>query len=151
MNKELLTKQQTSLKIIKKVELLNLNEAYQKCLYWFFSYPDDEVGLNELSRVLKISKTNARKVVLKLVKENFLFKKELGKVWRIFCNKKHPYNFNLKIGFNFQMIYQSGILEDIHKEVPGVRAIILFGSYRKGDDTENSDIDLAVEIFGNER
>jgi hypothetical protein len=34
--------------------------------------------------------------------------------------------------------------------VPSAKAIILFGSYRKGDDTEQSDIDIAAEISGNE-
>ena len=47
-------------------------------------------------------------------------------------------------------IYQSGILEAIYKKIPNPRAVILFGSYRKGDDTEQSDIDIAVEVLGNE-
>jgi predicted nucleotidyltransferase len=32
--------------------------------------------------------------------------------------------------------------------VPNSRAVVLFGSYRKGDDIETSDIDIAVEVIG---
>ena len=45
------------------------------------------------------------------------------------------------------MVCESGILKEIHKLTPGARAVILFGSYRKGDDTEKSDIDIAVEVL----
>ncbi|MBI3026708.1 nucleotidyltransferase domain-containing protein [Candidatus Woesearchaeota archaeon] len=45
------------------------------------------------------------------------------------------------------MIYESNITKEINKVIDNPRAIILFGSYRKGDDTENSDIDLAVEVL----
>ena len=31
-----------------------------------------------------------------------------------------------------------------------MKNIILFGSYRKGDDDERSDIDIAVEVLGDE-
>jgi len=48
------------------------------------------------------------------------------------------------------MVYGSGALQEIYTQIPSPRAIILFGSYRKGDDTENSDIDIAVEVIGDE-
>jgi predicted nucleotidyltransferase len=47
-------------------------------------------------------------------------------------------------------VYESGILPEVHRTIPGAKSIILFGSYRKGDDTEKSDIDIAVEVTGNE-
>ena len=40
------------------------------------------------------------------------------------------------------------ILQEIHKKFGNSRSIILFGSYRWGDDNEKSDIDIAVEILG---
>ena len=48
------------------------------------------------------------------------------------------------------MVYESGILEEVHKIIRNPRAIILFGSYRKGDDNQDSDIDLAAEIINDE-
>jgi predicted nucleotidyltransferase len=135
---------------LAKVEALELNEAYRKCIYWFFSYPSIEMGLNDLAASIGVSKTTARKVVLQLEHESFLIKKDLGKIWRISCNQNHFYNKSVKITYNLERIYLSNILGEVYKIIPGARAIVLFGSYRKGDDNENSDIDIAVEILGNE-
>lgn len=135
---------------LKKKELVELTEAYQKVLFWFFSFPDKEMSLNDLSQELKISKTTANKVVLNLVDLEFLKLEILGRIWRISCNKYHIYNYSRKISYNLMMVYESGVLDEIHKIAQSVKSITLFGSYRKGDDNENSDIDLAVEINNNE-
>ncbi len=136
--------------LIKNVGLPSIDGAYLKCLYWFFSYPEKETNLNEISHILKISKTKSRKIILQLAKEGFIKKETLGKTWRISCNKEHPYNSSPKISFNLSMIHFSGLIDKIKKSIPGIKSIILFGSYRKGDDTEKSDIDLAIEKFGDE-
>ena len=134
----------------KNVKLPPTNEAYLKILYWFFSYPNEKFGLNELSTELRISKTTAKNVVNQLINEEFLNKEEIGKIWRISCNPNSDYNVSRKISYNLNMIIGSGIIKEIHKIIKNPRAIVLFGSYRKGDDTENSDIDIAVEILDNE-
>lgn len=139
-------------KRFKNIEL-ELNEAYQKVLYWFFSFPDREIGLNDLSLELKISKTTAKKIIDIFVKEGFLNKKIYGKSWSISCNKMHIYNSTRKIAFNLAMIYEAYLKwmrDDIFKVVRSPKAIILFGSYRKGDDTEKSDIDIAIEVSDSE-
>ena len=140
-------------KKLKKIELIELNEAYHKVLNWFFSFPNIETGLNDLSSDVRISKTTAKKIVDDLIKEGFLNKQIYGKAWRITCNIKHQYNFTRKVAFNLSMVfeaYQQGMKKDILKIVGNAQSILLFGSYRKGDDTEDSDIDLAVEITGDE-
>ena len=137
-------------KKLKRTDLRKLNEAYQKMLLWFFSYPTKEISLNDLSTSIKISKTTANRVVTQLVEEGFLKKEILGKIWRISCNQTHLYNYSLKITNNLRMIYESGIISKIHELIPNPITIILFGSYRKGDDTEKSDIDIAVEVLDNE-
>jgi|SRR3989344_400073 len=129
---------------------LETNEAYQKVLLWFFSYPNKEISLNDLSQTLKISKTTANRITTELTKIDFLNIEVLGRIWRISCNKYHIYNYSKKIGYNLTNIYESGILDLIHKQIPNSRAITLFGSYRKGDDDERSDIDIAVEVLGDE-
>lgn len=138
---------------LKKIELIELNEAYQKVLYWFFSFPNIETGLNDISSDLKISKTTAKKIINILVEEGFLNKNVYGKTWRITCNLNHPYNLTTKISFNLNMVYNayySGLRDHILKIVGNARSITLFGSYRKGDDNEKSDIDIAVEVMDDE-
>jgi predicted nucleotidyltransferase len=141
-------------KNLAKVEFLELNEAYSKVIQWFFSYPTLPISLSELAKELSISKKTANGIVLKLLDEGFLIKEEIGKAWRISCNQKHVYNHTRKISYNlslvYQLLYEAGIINEIIKIVGNMKAIVLFGSYRKGDDNEKSDIDLAIEVVGNE-
>jgi len=134
-------------KRLKETIDFEFNEGYQKVLHWFFSFPNIEMSLNDLSQELKISKTTAKKVINNLVNEKFLIKQVLGKTWRILCDQNHYYNFSRKISYNLFTIYNSGIINEIHSKISNPRAIIFFGSYRKGDDTEKSDIDIAVEVL----
>jgi predicted nucleotidyltransferase len=133
-------------KKLKSTAVVELNEAYNKVLIWFFSFPTEEMSLNDLSKSLGISKTTANRVVSVLVNEGFLDKKDLGKIWRISCNLNHRYNRTRKIAYSLDMIYGSAILEEIHKIIRNPKAVVLFGSYRWGEDTEKSDIDIAVEV-----
>lgn len=133
----------------EKLQQIKKSEAIFKIIYWFFAFPEKEISLNDLAKNVGISKTNANKIVTYLVKENFLKKEILGKTWRISCNPAHKYNITLKIPFNLGQIYESRIIDKIMKKIPNAKSIILFGSCRKGDDTEKSDIDIAVEIVEN--
>lgn len=45
--------------------------------------------------------------------------------------------------------YINGVHDNIINLIKNPQSIILFGSYRKGDDNENSDIDIAVEVLNN--
>jgi len=137
------------IKKLKNIDPREENESYLKILYWFFSFPNTEISLTDLSSNLKISKTTANKVVLQLEAEGFLKKEVLGRIWRISCNLSHIYNVTRKISYNLDMIYKLGIIDEIHKTISNPRTIVLFGSYRKGDDNEKSDIDIAVEVFDN--
>lgn len=137
-------------KQLKGVSPLEATDAYGKIQYYFFDFPDKEFSLNDLCSTLKISKTTANTVVKHLIGEGFLEIEMLGKLWRISCNQKHSYNITRKIPYHLQLIYESGVIEVIREKVPSVRTIILFGSYRKGDDNEKSDIDVAAEIISDD-
>ncbi len=133
----------------KKIEL-ELNESYRKVLNYFFAYPTKEISLTELTNLVQISKTTANKIVKQFSQEKFLKIQTIGNVWRISCNIQHNYNASRKIPYNLELIYQSGIIDEILSNIKNSRTIILFGSYRKGDDIETSDIDIAVETLDNE-
>ena len=125
---------------------MNIKTPYQKVMQLFFSFPEREFGLNEIVKKLRISKITANKMVNQLIKEKFIFRKIIGKNWILSNNTEHPYNQTKKMLYNLELLYSSNIIKKIEKKFPGYKSIILFGSYRKGDDTEKSDIDIAVEI-----
>ncbi|MBI2574715.1 nucleotidyltransferase domain-containing protein [Candidatus Woesearchaeota archaeon] len=83
-----------------------------------------------------------------MVKEGFLDLQRLGKLWRIKANQSHPYFVSEKIPYHLNLVYKSGIVEAVKTRFNPL-AIVLFGSYRKGDDTRESDLDIAVEVIGN--
>ncbi len=138
-------------KYIKIEGLYELNETYQKVMLWFFSYPNKEPGLNDLADAIKSSKKSVARAVEKLVREGFLIKTEIGNSWRISCSQRHIYNYSRKVAFNLSQIYELGVISQVHKVAANPLAIVLFGSYRKGDDTEKSDIDIAVEVAGDRK
>ncbi len=139
--------------MVKRLKNLSVSEAtytHLKIMYWFFAHPNKEMSLSDIANELKISKITANVAINHFVNEGFLKKEVLGRIWRISCNQEHPLNSTLKVSYNLGMIYQSPIIPEIHKIIPNPRAIVLFGSYRKGDDTEKSDIDIAVEVLDDE-
>lgn len=129
-------------------DILQEQYALQKILYWFFSYPYKEISLRDLCAEVEITKTTANRLVTQLVHDGFLQVDVLGRTWRIKANQEHYYFRTVKIPYNLMQIYQSNIIEEVLRMIPGAKAVILFGSYRKGDDTEQSDIDIAVEVLG---
>jgi len=130
-----------------KSSVLHDIDAYFKVQYWFFSYPNRQIGLNDLTAEVGIAKTTANKIVSQLESEGFLTIEKIGKVWRISTDPNHPHRVSRKIPYNLSLIYNSGIIEFIHDTIKNTRNIILFGSYRRGEDDENSDIDIAVEVM----
>ncbi|MBI4450601.1 hypothetical protein HY642_01380 [Candidatus Woesearchaeota archaeon] len=133
---------------LKGATIPELERGYDKVHAWFFAYPQEEVTLSELSSNAGISKTTANAVVTQLANEGFLEYRILGKVWRIRARQGHSYFMTRKIPFNLRQVYESGLLDWLGANIPQARASILFGSYRKGDDVDGSDLDIAVEIVG---
>lgn len=136
--------------VLKGTTIPELERAYDKLHAWFYAYPSKEFSLNDLIDNIGMSKTTANVVVTQLANEGFILISRLGKTWRIKANISHPHFVTKKIPFNLSMIYESGIIEWVKNNIPNARAIVLFGSYRKGDDIEESDLDIAVEVISNE-
>ena len=132
---------------LKGVKVEELERAYEKCLVWFFAFPRKKIGLTELSHSVKSSKTATKQAVETLIRHEFIFREIAGRAWILSANQKNQHFQRKKVVYHLDKIYESGILEAVHKSIPQARAIILFGSYRWGDDTDESDIDIAIEVL----
>ena len=135
---------------LKNVKVDEVDRTLGKCLVWFYSFPRAKIGLTDLSKSIKSSKTATKQVVEHLIQIQFLNREVIGNTWLLSVNQKHPYFITKKISYNLNIVYESGILEAIYDSISSPRAIILFGSYRWGTDDEESDIDIAIEVIGNE-
>jgi len=102
-------------------------------------------NLRALAKHLKVSLTAVSKALKLLEKEELVTVKKdpSSKRLSIELNKKNPKVFTLKRIENLKLIYESELVEYLVEKFPGT-TIILFGSYSTGEDTINSDIDIAV-------
>ena len=98
-----------------------------------------------LANQLQVSPTGVSKSLPKLEKENLIkVKKDVdSKRLSIELNKDNPFVFYLKRVENLRLLYESGLVDYLTENFPGL-TIILFGSYSFGEDINNSDIDIAI-------
>lgn len=97
----------------------------------------------EVARELGVSATAVSKS-LPLLKAEGLIKAE-KKHGRIFIelDRESRKAVELKLTENLRILFESGVVPALEERFPG-SAIMLFGSYSKGEDTVKSDIDIAV-------
>lgn len=117
-------------------------DTKEKILEYFFDYPNKAAHLRELARILKISPVPISKASDKLEREGLLTK-EKKFLYSIRANLDNERFKQLKRVENLKKIYTSGIFNILKDKFP-LSAIVLFGSYSKGEDSEKSDIDIAI-------
>lgn len=116
----------------------------QKVLEIFFENPSKEFHLRELSRLLKLSMPTIISTTDALCKENLILKNKGRVLTRTIANRENINFIRQKRLYNLEKIYTSGILDYLSNVYNHPKTIILFGSYSRGDDTETSDIDIAI-------
>ena len=120
------------------------NYSRYKLLQEFFDFPKKDFQVRELSRRIKLAQISVTNHLNLLLKETLIIKE-----------KKHTYpSFRANIDSEiFKLLKKqnllfrmqtSGLLDMLEKEFKP-NCIILFGSSSRGEDTENSDIDLFVQ------
>lgn len=103
----------------------------------------EKLSQREIAQILGVSPT-AITNSMKELKESGLIKVEKTKTINfISFNRDEHRAIELKRVENLKNIYLSGLSEYMHTELAG-GIIILFGSYSKGEDTANSDLDLVI-------
>ena len=114
---------------------------------YFFAYPSKEHYLMDISRNIGLAHTSTKKNLKKLVKLGMIVEYAEKKGGRLFPIYKA--NLNGKMFKRYKLIYNlSSILEssliDFIEEALAPKSIVLFGSYSRGEDGEQSDIDFVV-------
>lgn len=103
----------------------------------------EKLSQREIAKILKVSPTAVANSI-KYLKESRLIKVEKTKTINfISFNRDESKAIDLKRVENLKNIYISGLSDYLEKELAGA-IIILFGSYSRGEDTNTSDLDIAV-------
>jgi predicted nucleotidyltransferase len=98
--------------------------------------------LRELARLLKISPMTLKRGLDILLEEDLIKRTEEKNNIFYVANQNQVFK-HLKISYNLRLIKKKRIRELIKEKIP-ITTIILYGSYAKGENTKESDIDILV-------
>ncbi len=119
----------------KKVGQLSM-KVRQIILEFFFEHPQVSFAVRELTTKTGIKRSTVQYYLTQLRKEGFvLSNNQWADNWR---------NRVVKTNYYTEKISKTGLVEYLEEEL-GASAIILFGSFRKGESAQESDIDIFVE------
>lgn len=103
----------------------------------------EKLSQREIAKILGVSPTSVANSVKKLEQKNLVKVEKVRIINFVSFNREEQKAFELKRAENLKNIYISGLSTYLEKELAG-GTIILFGSYSRGEDTNTSDIDIAV-------
>ena len=127
---------------IYKLRLTNLQ---QEILRLLFVKAGISLNQRQLANYLQVTQPAVMKALPNLEKQGLIKKQQdkETKRWAIELNRSNYKVMQLKRVDNLKLIYESGLADFLEREFAGA-TIILFGSYSRGEDIANSDIDFAV-------
>jgi len=119
--------------------------AKNKILSVLFRYPDKEFSLSDLAREAGVAKANIGNILNEFQEVGLITIEKLSKIWRIKSDQTNWLFIRSKIVYNLGFVFQSGLVEFLVEHFKNPKAIMLFGSFRKGEDLSISDIDIGIE------
>ncbi len=129
----------------KKYLKLYEKTAKNKIIEVLFRYPEKEFSLSDLAREAGVAKANIGNILEEFQEMGLIDIEKLTKIWRVKANQTNWFYIRSKIVYNLNFIYKSGLVEFLADYFKNPKVIILFGSFRRGEDLSNSDIDIAIE------
>ncbi len=99
--------------------------------------------IKEISRKINLAPTSVKKHVQDLERENIILKKKRERFFGYISDRDNDNFLFYKRIFNLIKIRESGLINFLTKTLYP-KSIILYGSYLRGEDVDNSDIDLLI-------
>lgn len=109
----------------------------------FFEDPTKEFHLRQLARLFKKNPVTIKNYLQEFVKLGILLCKKERKLELYSSNTENFYYKEYKKIYNRFKLIESGLLDFLKKEF-GLPLIIIFGSYERGEDNRNSDVDIFI-------
>ncbi|WP_424359657.1 nucleotidyltransferase domain-containing protein [Methanocella sp. MCL-LM] len=116
----------------------------QRVLKLFFDGPAIRLHVREVARRADLSPPGAKKILEALEKEGLLIREPTPIVVEYRGNYDNDIFLAWKRSMNLFSLHSCGLVKYLtdHYGIP--ECIVLFGSYARGEDTAQSDIDLAI-------
>lgn len=108
-----------------------------------FKSPEKWMHIREMARLLKVSPNSIRNNIAKLRKTGIVQEQKEGAMVKYRANLEDVSYKREKMLHNLRSVYSSGVADFLY-DFYSPKAIVLFGSYSRGEDTSTSDIDIGV-------
>ncbi len=122
--------------------------SMQAVLEVFFHFPTKEHTLKDVSSYIKIAHTSVKQNLQNLVKIGLIQQRIEKRGKRKFpaykANRNNKLFIQYKRIYNLQLIMESEVIPYLEEKLMP-KCIVMFGSFQRGEDTEESDVDLFVE------
>jgi len=115
-----------------------------RILRLFFEGSNERLHLREVARRVGLSATGAMKILWSLETEGMVKKKQTVVTTEYNGNYDNEKFMALKKSLNFYSLHSSELVSKIVDFYRIPECIVIFGSYAKGENTRESDIDIAV-------
>ncbi len=131
----------------------NMIQLYQKItqlkvLELFIKNPHSSYYLREAARILKMDPMTVKRALTPLVEDVLLTKVEDKNRILYKANIENPAFRHLKISYNLSWLQEKKITDFLINQMDTVTSIILFGSYAKAENNEESDVDILTISLG---
>ena len=107
----------------------------------FFQEPTKIQFIREIGRKINLAQTSTRNNIRELEKQGLIIKKKSSPFDGFIANRENEKFTYYKQVYNIYSLYE--IKKKIVEEI-SPKAIILFGSYLRGEDIETSDVDIII-------
>ena len=114
-----------------------------KALGWFYSHADEAFFVRQLASILNEDSTNLSRELSSLEKTSILSSTRQGNLKLFRANPRCPFFMELK-GLVLKSVGVFGEIKSAIQTLSGIKVAFIFGSYAKGEENAQSDIDLIV-------
>lgn len=114
-----------------------------KILGWLFTHPDESFFVRQVASILKEDPTNVSREMSKLEELGILRSKRTGNLKHFQTNQECPFFVELK-GLVLKTSGVAGRIRDSLQRLGGIEFAFIYGSYAKGEEKADSDVDLLI-------
>ena len=114
-----------------------------KILGWLFTHPDESFFVRQMAMILEEDPTNVSREMARLEEMRILRSKRNGNLKHFQTNPECPF-FNELKGLVLKTSGVAGRIRDSLDKVAGIEFAFIYGSYAKGEEEGNSDVDLLI-------
>ena len=117
----------------------------KKLLAYFFTNPEARLYLREIAVKIGVDAANLSRELARLEKEGVFLSEKRGLQKYFSLNKNYALYRELK-SMIFKTLGIQGTLQDVLKNIPGLRRAFIYGSFAKNAEQAHSDVDLCLIV-----